>query len=139
MILLINTIEIGREVELTEESPTGPGPGMKYCSNCGRQIDYRAEICPYCGVRVAPPPIPYGPPKMKSEGLAAVLSFFIPGLGQIYNGQIGKGLLIIVLDIVLAFFIWFFCLTLIALFVIWIWSIFDAYNTAKQINQRYRI
>ena len=29
---------------------------------------------------------------MKSSGLAVVLSFFISGLGQIYNGQIAKGL-----------------------------------------------
>lgn len=23
---------------------------MKYCSNCGKQIDIKAEICPECGV-----------------------------------------------------------------------------------------
>jgi TM2 domain-containing membrane protein YozV len=28
---------------------------------------------------------------LKNPGLAAVLSFFISGLGQIYNGQIAKG------------------------------------------------
>lgn len=28
-----------------------------------------------------------------NPGVAAVLSFFIPGLGQIYRGKIGKGLL----------------------------------------------
>src|SRR4030042_4051108 len=33
---------------------------------------------------------------MKNPGLAAVLSFFVVGLGQIYNGQIGKGLLMLV-------------------------------------------
>ena len=34
----------------------------------------------------------------KSAGLAAVLSFLIPGLGQIYNGQIVKGLIIVVVQ-----------------------------------------
>lgn len=29
---------------------------------------------------------------MREPGLAAVLSFFIPGVGQIYNGQWGWGL-----------------------------------------------
>lgn len=29
---------------------------------------------------------------MKNPGIAAVLSFLITGLGQIYNGQIGKGI-----------------------------------------------
>ncbi len=36
----------------------------------------------------------------KSAGLAAVLSFFISGLGQIYNGQILKGLIIIVVQVI---------------------------------------
>jgi zinc ribbon protein len=30
----------------------------KFCVNCGAEIDARAEICPKCGVRVAPPPLP---------------------------------------------------------------------------------
>lgn len=29
---------------------------------------------------------------MKDPGIAAVLSFFVPGLGQIYNGTILRGL-----------------------------------------------
>jgi len=29
---------------------------------------------------------------VKNPGLAAILSFFICGLGQIYNGQIAKGI-----------------------------------------------
>ena len=33
----------------------------------------------------------------KSVGLAAVLGFLIPGLGQIYNGQILKGLIVVVI------------------------------------------
>jgi len=32
----------------------------------------------------------------KSTGIAAVLSFFYPGLGQIYNGQILKGVLFVI-------------------------------------------
>ena len=35
---------------------------------------------------------------MKSAGLAAVLSFLIQGLGQIYNGQIIKGLILVVIQ-----------------------------------------
>ena len=40
----------------------------------------------------------YQPPPQfyKNPGLAAVLSFFFMGLGQIYNGQIAKGILFIV-------------------------------------------
>lgn len=31
----------------------------------------------------------------RDPGIAAVLSFFVCGLGQMYNGQIGKGLLML--------------------------------------------
>jgi len=38
------------------------------------------------------------PPKFfKNPGIATVLSFFYMGLGQIYNGQIGKGVGFIIL------------------------------------------
>ena len=30
--------------------------------------------------------------KMRDPGIAAVLSFFIPGIGQIYNGKILRGI-----------------------------------------------
>ena len=39
---------------------------------------------------------PMPPPSYKNPGLAAVLSFFYMGLGQIYNGQIAKGIAFIV-------------------------------------------
>lgn len=42
---------------------------------------------------------------MRNSGIAAVLSFFIPGLGQIYNGQIGKGLVFIFIQLVNLFLI----------------------------------
>lgn len=28
----------------------------KFCTNCGEEIDIKAEICPKCGVRQSPPP-----------------------------------------------------------------------------------
>ena len=109
----------------------------KFCFNCGAEIDARAEICPKCGVRVAPPPPPVNAsPVMverKSEGVAAVLSFLFVGLGQIYNGQIGKGILFIVVGVVAV-------LTMIILIgfllypLFWIYNIYDAYSTAKAIN-----
>lgn len=72
---------------------------------------------------------------MKNPGIAAVLSFFIPGLGQIYNGQIMKGIIFIVLASI------FGALTLVLIGYIlyplfWIYNLYDAYNTAKRINER---
>jgi TM2 domain-containing membrane protein YozV len=110
----------------------------KFCSNCGAEIDVRAEICPKCGVRVAPPPPPMDlpPPVMtrrKNEGLAAVLSFLFLGLGQIYNGQIGKGILFIIVGVISVLSM----LILIGFLLyplFWIYNIYDAYTTAKAIN-----
>ena len=100
----------------------------KFCSNCGEEIDAKAEICPNCGVRAKA-----ATNGIKNPGLAAVLSFLVMGLGQIYNGEIGKGLLFIVLyaiSIVLCFVLVGFITTPI----LWIYGIYDAHKTAKEIN-----
>jgi len=62
----------------------------KFCSNCGQTIDINAEICPKCGVRVAPPPVtkPYREPKDKTT--AALLALFLGGLG-IHKFYLGGG------------------------------------------------
>lgn len=73
---------------------------------------------------------------MKNAGIAAVLSFFITGLGQIYNGQIFKGLFFIIIYA----FSWLLMYVLIGFIttpIIWIWGMVDAYRSANRIN-RYR-
>lgn len=72
---------------------------------------------------------------MKSAGLAAVLSFLIQGLGQIYNGQIIKGLFLVVIQAinialmnVLIGFLFFP--------IVLIYAVIDAYRTAEKINRR---
>lgn len=70
----------------------------------------------------------------KNPGLAAVLSFLITGLGQIYNGQIGKGIGLLIAAVVSAAL----CTVIIGfvlLPIIWIYGIYDAYKTAEKINQ----
>lgn len=63
-------------VEQTQPTgePTQVPSGTKYCQACGETIDYRAEICPKCGVRQAvaglspgwaPPPSPVAVPTSK--------------------------------------------------------------------------
>jgi len=69
----------------------------------------------------------------KNPALAAVLSFLINGLGQIYNGEVGKGILIMVVQVVNAL------LTMILIGfvtgpIVFVWSIYDAYKTAERIN-----
>lgn len=72
---------------------------------------------------------------MKSAGLAAVLSALINGLGQIYNGQILKGILIIVVQFIngaltVILIGWLF------LPIVWVWAVYDAYRGAEKINRR---
>lgn len=116
----------------TSGAPTyvGIAAGHKFCSNCGSQIDARAEICPHCGVRVAGP---VTDTQEKNPGVAAVLSALWIGLGQIYNGEVLKGLLFMVFGVIaLLSIIVLIGFILAPLF--WIYNIFDAYTTAKEIN-----
>jgi len=63
----------------------------KYCSNCGAEIYEKTKICPNCGFRQLE-----DTPNENSE-VSALLSAILPGLGQIYNGELFKGLVLIIL------------------------------------------
>lgn len=70
----------------------------------------------------------------KNPGIAAVLSFFITGLGQIYNGEIAKGIFFLILYSLSALA----CLILIGYIttpIIWIFGMYDAYQSAARINR----
>ena len=58
----------------------------------------------------------------QKHSIPALLSFFIPGLGQIVKGQVGKG--------ILAFIGVGFGMIMLLIpgVIIWIWQIVDAYN-----------
>lgn len=70
---------------------------------------------------------------MKNAGLAAVMSFFYVGLGQIYNGQIGKGILFIIIQSINIFLI-FLGIGIITYPIVAIIGIYDAYRSAEKIN-----
>lgn len=80
-----------------------------------------------------------GSTPLKSPGVAALLSFFFWGAGQIYNEQIAKGLLIYVMAIMIAGFgILTLGLGLVFLLPLWIWAIYDAHSVAERSNRRSR-
>ncbi len=70
---------------------------------------------------------------MKNSGVAAVLSVFWTGLGQIYNGQIGKGIVLMAIQginaVLMTVFVGF-----ITFPILWVWGIVDAYKAAERIN-----
>lgn len=73
---------------------------------------------------------------MRSPILAAILSLILSGLGQIYNGQVAKGVVFIVAQLVNT--------ALTAVLIGWVlmpivglWAAIDAYLVAKRNNERY--
>lgn len=70
-----------------------------------------------------------------NPGIAAVLSFFITGLGQIYNGQILKGLLFIVIQAINGLLM-YVVIGFITFPLFWIYAIYDAYAVAAR-RERY--
>ena len=70
---------------------------------------------------------------MKNSGVAALLSFFFTGAGQIYNGEIGKGIGMLVLQVINVMLM-FVVIGLFTYPAVWIWGMYDAYHTAERIN-----
>ena len=110
-----------------------------YCSKCGSVNDDAAQFCVKCGNTLklglgSQSPISDSGRRMtqktyasgKNPILALVLSLLIVGVGQFYNGDNKKGILMLVGAVVLGAFtvgiLWF---------ALAIWSAFDAYNVAS--------
>ncbi|MGL1931688.1 MAG: zinc-ribbon domain and TM2 domain-containing protein [Desulfotalea sp.] len=82
---------------MTEEHEINTkGLDEKFCSECGKKIKAKAEICPHCGVRQSAPPSPFTSttPNGKNKYIAALVAFFLGGFGahKFYLGQIGLGI-----------------------------------------------
>ncbi|WP_342304779.1 hypothetical protein [Methanolobus sp. ZRKC5] len=63
----------------------------------------------------------------QKHGIPALLSFFIPGLGQIIKGELFKAIgiwVVLVICLILQFILIGYLLGAI----VWIWQIYDAYN-----------
>ena len=122
------------------QPPTQPDSYSRPMSNALPQVP--PQIPPPSPAAPAPPPVqPMQQPyptipqgqiilKEKDAGIAAVLSLIIPGLGQMYIGKIGRGVLILLFTALLSM--------ILVGFIIWIWNIFDAYNLAKKYNETLR-
>ncbi len=75
---------------------------------------------------------------MRNPIVAAILSVIVAGLGQIYNGQIGKGVVFIILQLINT------ALTVVLIGwvlmpIVGLWATVDAYLVAKRNNERYRV
>jgi TM2 domain-containing membrane protein YozV len=121
----------------TTSSEDQPSAGEVFCRDCGAVISERAEICPECGVRQQ------NPPKSSVDTLveeltgggnpfvAAVLSVLLPGLGQLYNRELQKGIAVLVAGLI--------ALASVAALVglvlypaVWLYAVWDAYVVAER-------
>ncbi len=118
-----------------------------FCSNCGSANEDGAKFCQKCGHALgaeapaaAAPASPPPDTRMrdtqiastagqtvtgKNPVLATVLSVLIPGVGQLYNGDNKKGLVMLAIAIVLGPFT-----SGIAWLAVLIWAAIDAYRVA---------
>lgn len=76
------------------------------------------------------------PQPLKSPGVAAVLGFLIPGVGQMYNGQFGKGALFLLVNVVNGLLVFAYGIGFVTGLLWAIFSAWDAYRAAEASNRR---
>jgi TM2 domain-containing membrane protein YozV len=80
------------------------------------------------GTSAGYPGYPAASPARKNAMIAGFCSSFLPGLGQVYNGQAAKGFVVFLLGIAgLAFF-------LVPGLIVWLYAMYDAYSVAGKMN-----
>lgn len=109
-----------------------------------------------------PPPGPYGPPPQqgayghpqpqgygygspgygpmmeprKEPALSLIVAFFLPGVGSMINGEVGKGIGILA-GYVISWFLVIILIGLLGILAFWIWGMIDAYQGAVAFNRRH--
>ena len=111
--------------------------GARYCMNCGAEVITMSEVSQ--PTAPAPPqqsayspqytPYQYTQYKTKSPGLALFLSLIFPGLGDIYAGRVGLGVIYIIANLTCVVVMPFLCVA------VWIASMITAYTAADRYNR----
>ncbi len=111
----------------------------KFCSNCGFEMPKASKFCPECGTTAERvPPVMNTTtivvPSNKSSGLAALLSFLIIGLGQVYLGLTKKGIILFLLAIISGVLM-MVLIGWITWLLVWVYAIYDAYNSCEKMKK----
>jgi TM2 domain-containing membrane protein YozV len=95
------------------------------CEKCGRGICASCQTiiqgqywCKDCASGISP--LAYSILNTRNPWVAAISSLLLPGIGQVYNGQVSKGIIIFLSC-------W--------LIIPWIYGVVDAFITAKKVNR----
>ncbi|WP_323100436.1 DUF2510 domain-containing protein [Intrasporangium sp. YIM S08009] len=74
----------------------------------------------------------------KNPAVSLLASFFLPGLGSMINGDVGKGV-----GILIGYFVsWLFVIVLVGfvgVFGFWVWGMVDGYQGARRWNAQHGI
>ncbi len=105
------------------------------CPHCGKESNEESpRFCSGCGARMdgtVPTGFPgYAAPirPQKNTTIAGFCSSFLPGLGQVYNGETAKGFVLFLLTLAGLF------IFLIPGLIVWLYALYDAYSVAAKMN-----
>ncbi len=114
-----------------------------YCANCGTEIPEYAMYCPLCGHRMAsrsqtggmtgapsPQPGPRAAAVKQISVSTAMLLSIIPGLGEIYLGNVWKGIAFFIVALVL------FAVHPIFSLIFWLYNVYATHSDAKSMEHQ---
>jgi TM2 domain-containing membrane protein YozV len=121
----------------------GPNP---YAGQAPTHPAYPQPVQVVIQNQIGPAPYPVAPYAMapyamapyvrrKDAGVATLLSFFLPGAGQLYNGQVGKGLAFLLVSLFVNLPLMLVGVGFLTGLVTWIWGMIDAHASAERINR----
>lgn len=71
----------------------------------------------------------------KNMIIALILSFIWAGLGLIYAGDMQKGIILAVLEVILYLLFWFVSVIFgMVVFIVWIYSLYATYKEVQAVN-----
>ena len=107
--------------------------GASFCRNCGNPLSIPASA-KVATLASATSPVEIGVSRLAVNKTPTVaLIFAVFWLGQFYNGDFKRGVLLILLEsVALVFSAPTFGATALLFWVIWLWGIVNAYNVASR-------
>ena len=92
------------------------------------------------GSASAQPQLPYGYQAVapKNPAVSLLISFFLPGVGSMVNGDVEKGVGILI-GYVISLVLTIILIGFLGMFGFWVWGMVDAYQGAQRWNHRHGI